>query len=957
MKPIRLLILLLGLTSVLSCDQPLQPALEDDVQDQQIFPQTAEQSGLVDTVFGPEVFVRRRHEWNAVTRGFDFYTGDEREFTVELEHYDGPFTVRIENGDENGKRRVTVAWVLINGKPVFKPQDFKWWKRTLSKEVGLTENAKLRVRIAGMPGSQFRLWIEGKFKPGRARIGPEGGLVESADSEILLNVPEGALPTPEIVAILNDTSQVDLPDDLKGMVVKRMRLVPDGVHFEKAVTLTVSIADADDPARAYTLGQYIPSGGWLAPISTVVNVADGTVSTSLSHFSTYWLWDAHEIGSGTWGWVLSEYPASTPDGLTRQAYLDALIGDIDNAFKQWEMYVEAADISFVERKEKPFIDVRFIDPDDDNVYWGFYRREVLGNGEAGVAGWDVHRNQRVILLDDKNFEWLPAILTPAGDLEQISVQAVVLHEIGHHLGLSDVTDKKAPSQVMKYEDSSPSPTYVRCPDLIALEHQYSALSVADKCASMVEVVSGPPSLSRPGIAAPNPSLKVTDRYGNGVENIMVVFFVHEPPNCPKSDPTGCGQLQDRVAITDANGIADVGAWILPTEEGPYTLEAMIGGFVPSFWKFQTEVSLASVFVPIWIETSAGRHHSCGIANDGAAYCWGQNDNGQLGDGSRIPYRVPVRVDDLGGTLRFVDLDAARSHTCGVTVAGDIYCWGANSFGLGDGETVESDIPIQVADPVGGPVTFSAVASGGLHSCALSSGQDVYCWGTRSTSGAGDIPDHPAIPTLVVGGHKFTSISAGNGHSCAIDLQGDGYCWGHGGNGQLGDGNQTPVQMSPVKVLDLTFKSLTAGYNATCGVDASNQAYCWGSNGWGQLGYGASYVGMHGFSRPGVVDTDVQFNLVTIYQMHTCAVATDGSLWCWGRNNVGQLGDNTQIDRPSPVEVVGDHVADQVSVNGYHTCALTSTGSILCWGSNASGQLGNPTVTDLSAVPVSVSDTP
>ena len=154
-------------------------------------------------------------------------------------------------------------------------------------------------------------------------------------------------------------------------------------------------------------------------------------------------------------------------------------------------------------------------------------------------------------------------------------------------------------------------------------------------------------------------------------------------------------------------------------------------------------------------------HTCELTNAGAAYCWGRNDSGQLGDGSFTNRATPVAV--VGG-LRFSALAAGGSHTCGLTSSGAAYCWGYNSEGeLGNGSTTASATPVAVA----GGLSFSALAPGVYHTCGLTSAGAAYCWGSNNGS----------IPVAVSGGLSFSALAAGALHTCGLTSAGAAYCWG------------------------------------------------------------------------------------------------------------------------------------------------------------------------------------
>ena len=189
--------------------------------------------------------------------------------------------------------------------------------------------------------------------------------------------------------------------------------------------------------------------------------------------------------------------------------------------------------------------------------------------------------------------------------------------------------------------------------------------------------------------------------------------------------------------------------------------------------------------------SAGGFHTCGVTPGGAAYCWGDNVYGQLGDGSDTSRPSPVAV---GGGLTFVAVSAGGQHSCGVTPAGAAYCWGDNGYGeLGDGSDTNRTSPV----PVGGGLIFVAVSAGGSHSCALTAAGTAYCWGDNGYGQLGDGPDTnrtSLVPVRVSGGLTFASLKGGDEHTCGVTPADATYCWGRNVEGELGDGTTETIHV-------------------------------------------------------------------------------------------------------------------------------------------------------------------
>lgn len=291
--------------------------------------------------------------------------------------------------------------------------------------------------------------------------------------------------------------------------------------------------------------------------------------------------------------------------------------------------------------------------------------------------------------------------------------------------------------------------------------------------------------------------------------------------------------------------------------------------------------------------TAGFRHTCGIGQDGAAYCWGWNQFGQLGNGARTSSPQPILVS---GGLRFVSLSAGATLTCGLTASGEAYCWGGNWHGqIGDG-TVDGDTGTPCCHtrpvPVAGHLRFSQISVGGIHACALGQGGKAYCWGNgedgRLGLGRPDSNDQPQ-PEPVAGEVKFRLISVRGWHSCGIADGGRAYCWGRGLEGQLGMGRNIERVNTPAEVLLRDrFASISVGSVHSCGLTQDKALYCWGDNKLGQVGTGSGHVlaPMRQFSN-------LRFREIAAggneFSGHTCGITLSSKLMCWGDNRKGQLG--------------------------------------------------------------------
>jgi len=241
------------------------------------------------------------------------------------------------------------------------------------------------------------------------------------------------------------------------------------------------------------------------------------------------------------------------------------------------------------------------------------------------------------------------------------------------------------------------------------------------------------------------------------------------------------------------------------------------------------------------ELAVGYGQTCGLVPGGSAYCWGLNYDGELGSGLASP-NSPVPVAVTGG-FSFVSLATGGDVTCGLTAGGAAYCWGANDAGaLGNGTFGSSATPTAVL----GGLTFSKITTGGTHTCGLTVAGTAYCWGSDADGALGDsgAASSQLAPVPVrSGGATFTAIAAGFGHTCARATSGAIYCWGSNEYGQLGPnggptGNPNSVPV-PVEV-GLSASSVVTGWDHSCAITAAG-AYCWGRNFAGQLGAGPPYT--------------------------------------------------------------------------------------------------------------------
>jgi len=325
----------------------------------------------------------------------------------------------------------------------------------------------------------------------------------------------------------------------------------------------------------------------------------------------------------------------------------------------------------------------------------------------------------------------------------------------------------------------------------------------------------------------------------------------------------------------------------------------------------------------WLAVSAGYSFTCAIDSSTKISCWGDNSQGQIGDSTFTRRPSPTVVSDAG----FKSLWGGPAATCALDTANAMWCWGSAQNGLGDGAATRLMPTLINAGP------WSQIAIGVTHSCALDLAGVLWCWGDNAYGelGTGDMMSY-FVPHQA-GSTVWTSITTGQGTTCGTS-GGTLSCWGYNGNGLLGNGTQNN-SLTPVTVGSGTQASLS--YQTACEVDASGGAKCWGSNNAGQLGDGTT--NLLTYSPVAVVGGASSWKTVVTSTLHTCGVGTDGSLWCWGDDASGALGDNSSMVARSPVRVGSESDWTAVVIGNAHTCGLRSGGTLWCWGDNTSGQLG------------------
>ena len=335
-----------------------------------------------------------------------------------------------------------------------------------------------------------------------------------------------------------------------------------------------------------------------------------------------------------------------------------------------------------------------------------------------------------------------------------------------------------------------------------------------------------------------------------------------------------------------------------------------------------------------VELASGSEHTCARLGDGTAQCWGFNWAGQLGrDGGEVE-PAPARVDTAPG-VGFVGLALGTDHSCGLGTDGTVWCWGFNGVGqLGKPGVLLSSTPQAVLTEA------RHVVAGGSHTCAASASGTVSCWGNNETGQLGI--DSPALmalsPTAVPTLTGVMELAAGISHTCARTAAGRLWCWGANGSGQLGDGSNVTRKKPTLAALpggQATQVALESGDSHSCVLQSDGTVRCWGRNEVGAAGGPPAAV-----RSANLVDVPLT-GAISAGGSNGCALGADGQVRCWGANDQGQLGGASPPVAGTPVSVVLPQRVRSLSVGGAHTCAVLVDGTVSCWGAGGRGQLGRP----------------
>ena len=397
----------------------------------------------------------------------------------------------------------------------------------------------------------------------------------------------------------------------------------------------------------------------------------------------------------------------------------------------------------------------------------------------------------------------------------------------------------------------------------------------------------------------------------------------------------------------------------------------LGGGLATVAAWQTDLTVGDVTVTSgegwgnlvkFAQISTSRGYTIGIDTEGNTWAWGDNQYGQLGNGttssSSSSSSTITAPQKTAQGHKFVQISAGDFHVQAIDDKKQLWTWGGNNYTghLGVGDTNDRNTPTLVK--IQGVLGFKQTVAGFANGAAIDDQNQAWTWGSNSYGQLGNGNDttvyNSTTPTQVVGGHKFTQIAIGSSHMAAIDTDGNIWTWGQNWNGQLGDGTGGPNAQSsiPVKVKsDRKFKQIAAGGDNTIALDTTGKIWAWGANYSYSLGDGTST--QRNTPTQAKLPNDHTFTQISIGSQSSKALDDQNQAWAWGDNRYGQVGDGTAATTNNPIQVKGGHKFSKISAYFSQTIAIDTTGQAWGWGSNSSGQLGDNDTRNYRTLPTKI----
>ena len=405
---------------------------------------------------------------------------------------------------------------------------------------------------------------------------------------------------------------------------------------------------------------------------------------------------------------------------------------------------------------------------------------------------------------------------------------------------------------------------------------------------------------------------------------------------------GTGTLSDVIAISAGNGYSialkkDGTVWAWGSND-----KGQLGNAANVNTNLPVQVSnLAQVSM---ITSGINSKTTMAVTSDGNVWAWGDGGLGQLGNGALLDSNIPLQVS---GVSNVISINGGKNRSVVLKSDKTVWSWGSNVSGeLGDGTNNSSDVPVQVLNLT----DVNYIGGGSDHSLAIRANGTVWAWGNNSKSQLGDgtvSNKSTPVPVEAFGSGNSVMVSGGEGFSVALKLDGTVWTWGWNFNGKLGVNDvvnrSTPVQVwGSAQGIISGFSDISSGYAHNLGLKSDGTVWAWGSNGFGQLGDGTNINRLTPIEVVGLTDVIA----IAAGYNHSLALKSDGTVWSWGWNSYGQLGDGTQTSQSLPVQVKasstpGDYLQNisAISLGDTHSLALRSDGTVWAWGGNGKGQIG------------------
>jgi alpha-tubulin suppressor-like RCC1 family protein len=335
-----------------------------------------------------------------------------------------------------------------------------------------------------------------------------------------------------------------------------------------------------------------------------------------------------------------------------------------------------------------------------------------------------------------------------------------------------------------------------------------------------------------------------------------------------------------------------------------------------------------------------------IFTQGNLWSWGLNNNGQVADNSITNRSSPVQIVSGGNNWKQVAGGYFSSY--GIKTDGTLWCWGSNASGrLGDNTITSRSSPVQT---VMGGTNWVQVASGGLFAAAIRSDGTLWLWGYNSRGQLGDntVVDKSSPIQTITYSADWKQVACGYSHTAAIKTDGSLWCWGYNSYGQLGDNSNVISRSSPVQTVagGSNWNSIASSFYNNFAIKTDGTLWCWGQ---GQNGQNGTNSTVNISSPVQTVAGGTNWKQASGYGYNAGAVKTDGTLWMWGNNFYGELGDNTIIHRSSPIQTIAAaNTWKQIGCGFYTTSAIKTDGTLWTWGVAGNGNLGDNTIVNKSS---------